>query len=140
MNQSEFKANIYNQPQAQDNPRKQVTIVFFFDTGSESGVTSANQSQKVIKPNYLRHPIESFFETIFSVFSFLHAKISSIFQWCFISAAFLVICAGVWFYLITQSNSVMTYPAVVLLGFGFSSMVVNSLSFAADLIGENKVS
>ena len=34
----------------------------------------------------------------------------------------------------------MTYPAVVLLGFGFSSMVVNSLSFAADLIGENKVS
>ena len=33
----------------------------------------------------------------------------------------------------------MTYPAVVLLGFGFSSMVVNALSFAADLIGENKV-
>ena len=51
-----------------------------------------------------------------------------------------MICAGVWFYFITQSNSVMTYPAVVLLGFGFSSMVVNALSFAADLIGENKVS
>lgn len=34
----------------------------------------------------------------------------------------------------------MTYPAVVLLGFGFSIMMVNSLNFAAELIGDNKVS
>ena len=55
-------------------------------------------------------------------------------------ASLLVICAGVWFYFITNSNSVMIYPAVVLLGAGFSSMVVNSLSFATELIGDNKVS
>ena len=34
----------------------------------------------------------------------------------------------------------MTYPATVLLGFGFSAMLVNALSFAAELIGDNKVS
>jgi len=59
-------------------------------------------------------------------------------KWCFILASLLVIGAGVLFYFTTQSNSVMTYPAVALLGFGFSSMLVNALSFAAGLIGENK--
>ena len=34
----------------------------------------------------------------------------------------------------------MTYPAVVLLGSGFSLMFVTALSFAAELIGDNKVS
>ena len=48
--------------------------------------------------------------------------------------------AGVWFYFITKSNRVMTYPATALLGFGFYAMLVNALSFAAELIGENKVS
>ena len=42
-------------------------------------------------------------------------------------------------YFITQSNTVMIYPSVVLLGLGFSSMLVCSLSFATELIGENKV-
>ena len=45
-----------------------------------------------------------------------------------------------WFYFITDFSKVMTYPAVVLLGFGFSIMIVNSLSFAAEFIGDNKVS
>ena len=62
------------------------------------------------------------------------------FQWCFVLAALFVITAGVWFYFITKSNRVMTYPATVLLGFGFSAMLVNALSFAAELIGDNKVS
>ena len=48
--------------------------------------------------------------------------------------------AGLWFYFITQSNKVMIMPAVVLLGFGFSAMVVNAISFVAELIGDNKVS
>ena len=48
--------------------------------------------------------------------------------------------AGVWFYFITNSNRVMTYPATALLGFGFSAMLVNALSFATELIGDNKVS
>lgn len=65
--------------------------------------------------------------------------ISRLFKWCFVVASPLVICAGVWFYFITNSNSVMIYPAVVLLGAGFSSTVVNSLSFATELIGDNKV-
>ena len=34
----------------------------------------------------------------------------------------------------------LTYPAAALLGFGFSAMFVNALSFATDLIGDNKVS
>ena len=55
-------------------------------------------------------------------------------------AAFFVMGADVWFYFITKSNRVMTYPATALLGFGFSAMLVNALSFAAELIGENKVS
>ena len=55
-------------------------------------------------------------------------------------SALFVIGAGVWFYFITQSNKVMTYPAVVLLGSGFSIMFVTALSFAAELIGDNKVS
>ena len=62
------------------------------------------------------------------------------FQWCFVLGALFVITAGVWFYFITKSNRVMTYPATVLLGFGFSAMLVNALSFAAELIGDNKVS
>ncbi|KAM7430901.1 Major facilitator superfamily domain-containing protein 12 [Porites harrisoni] len=59
-------------------------------------------------------------------------------KWCFVLAALFVITAGVWFYFITKSNRVMTYPATVLLGFGFSAMLVNALSFAAELIGDNK--
>lgn len=39
-----------------------------------------------------------------------------------------------------EFSKVMVYPTVILLGFGFSSMLVNSLSFATELIGENKVS
>ena len=42
-------------------------------------------------------------------------------------------------YFITQSTTAMIYPAAVLLGLGFSSMLVCSLSFATELIGENKV-
>ena len=61
-------------------------------------------------------------------------------QWTFILSALLVIGAGVWFYFISESNRVMTYPAVVLLGWGFSAMAVNSLAFATQLIGPNKVS
>ncbi|XP_068741766.1 major facilitator superfamily domain-containing protein 12-like [Montipora capricornis] len=57
---------------------------------------------------------------------------------CFTIAALLVVCSGVMSYFITQSNTVMIYPAVVLLGLGFSSMLVCSLSFATELIGENK--
>ncbi|XP_073239858.1 major facilitator superfamily domain-containing protein 12-like [Porites lutea] len=59
-------------------------------------------------------------------------------KWSFSLSAVLVIGVGVWFYFITDSTKVMTYPAVVLLGFGFSIMIVNSLSFAAELIGDNK--
>ena len=61
-------------------------------------------------------------------------------QLCFTLAAFFVMGAGVWFYFITKSNRVMTYPATALLGFGFSAMLVNALSFATELIGDNKVS
>ncbi|XP_068711313.1 major facilitator superfamily domain-containing protein 12-like [Montipora foliosa] len=57
---------------------------------------------------------------------------------CFTFAALLVVCSGVMSYFITQSNTVMIYPSVVLLGFGFSSMLVCSLSFATELIGKNK--
>ncbi|XP_068744016.1 major facilitator superfamily domain-containing protein 12-like [Montipora capricornis] len=57
---------------------------------------------------------------------------------CFTIAALLVVCSGVMSYFITQSNTVMIYPSVVLLGLGFSSMLVCSLSFATELIGENK--
>ncbi|CAH3147478.1 unnamed protein product, partial [Porites lobata] len=59
-------------------------------------------------------------------------------KWTFILSALLVIGAGVWFYFISESNRVMTYPAVVLLGWGFSAMAVNSLAFATQLIGPNK--
>ena len=55
-------------------------------------------------------------------------------------AALLTVGAGVWFYFIAEPTKVMTYPAVVLLGFGFSIMIVNSLNFAAELIGDNTVS
>lgn len=66
--------------------------------------------------------------------------VSFLLQWCFITATLLVICAGVWFYFIIKSNKVMIYPAVIVLGFGFSTMLVNSLSFTTELIGEHKVS
>ena len=55
-------------------------------------------------------------------------------------SALLAVGAGVWFYFITEPTKAMTYPAVVLLGFGFSIMIVNSLNFAAELIGDNTVS
>ena len=74
------------------------------------------------------------------VFCFVLFCFVFFFQWCFVLAALFVITAGVWFYFITKSNRVMTYPATVLLGFGFSAMLVNALSFAAELIGDNKVS
>ncbi|PFX28373.1 Major facilitator superfamily domain-containing protein 12 [Stylophora pistillata] len=61
-------------------------------------------------------------------------------QWSFIVAALTVIGSCLWFMRITQSTRVFTYPAVVLLGFGSSAMFVNALSFATELIGENKAS
>ena len=36
-------------------------------------------------------------------------------------------------------SKAMIYPAAILLGFGFSSMYVNSISLATELIGDNKV-
>ncbi|KAJ7379091.1 Major facilitator super domain-containing protein 12 [Desmophyllum pertusum] len=66
----------------------------------------------------------------------LAAKIGS--KWSFILAALLVIGSCVWFYSITQSTRVLTYPAAALLGFGFSAMFVNAISFATELIGDNK--
>ncbi|XP_078358319.1 uncharacterized protein LOC144643058 isoform X2 [Oculina patagonica] len=56
----------------------------------------------------------------------------------FILAGLLVIGTCVWFYFITQSTRVLTYPAAALLGFGFSAMFVNALSFATELIGDKK--
>ena len=76
--------------------------------------------------------------SLFCVFSF--ELFTFCFQCLFILSAFLVIGAGLWFYFINQSNKEMIIPAVVLLGFGFSPMLVNSLSFATELIGDNKVS
>ena len=78
--------------------------------------------------------------TLITLILTLRALFLFSFQWCFVLAALFVITAGVWFYFITKSNRVMTYPATVLLGFGFSAMLVNALSFAAKLIGDNKVS
>ena len=75
----------------------------------------------------------------FNYFNF-NTSVFIFFQWCFVLAALFVITAGVWFYFITKSNRVMTYPATVLLGFGFSAMLVNALSFATELIGDDKVS
>ncbi|XP_074614274.1 uncharacterized protein LOC141874025 isoform X2 [Acropora palmata] len=57
---------------------------------------------------------------------------------CFIFAAILVSSSGVITYFMeAESSKTMIYPAVTLLGFGFSLMLVNSLSFATDLIGDN---
>jgi len=39
-----------------------------------------------------------------------------------------------------ESSEKLIYPAVILLGFGFSLMHVNSLNFGTELIGDNKVS
>ena len=66
-------------------------------------------------------------------------KVSFLFQWTFILADLLVIGAALWCYFITQSTRVLIYPAAVFLGFGLSAMFVNALSFAAELVGENKV-
>lgn len=63
-----------------------------------------------------------------------------LFQLCFIFAAILVSSSGVITYFMEpESSKTMIYPAVTLLGFGFSLMLVNSLSFATDLIGDNTV-
>lgn len=48
--------------------------------------------------------------------------------------------SALWCYFITQLTRVLIYPAAVLLGFGLSAMFVTSLSFAAELVGDNKVS
>ncbi|XP_068689189.1 major facilitator superfamily domain-containing protein 12-like [Montipora foliosa] len=57
---------------------------------------------------------------------------------CFTIASPLVVCSGVMSYFITQSITAMIYPAAVILGLGLSSMLLCSLSFATELIGENK--
>lgn len=60
---------------------------------------------------------------------------------CFIIAATLVSSAGVMSYFTEPGCSeAMIYPASILLGLGFSSMYVNSISLATKLIGENKKS
>lgn len=38
-----------------------------------------------------------------------------------------------------ESGKVTIYPVVILLGFGFSMMLVNSLGLGTELIGDNKV-
>lgn len=38
-----------------------------------------------------------------------------------------------------ESGKVAIYPVVILLGFGFSMMLVNSLGLGTELIGDNKV-
>ena len=43
------------------------------------------------------------------------------------------------FFMEPGSSDSMIYPAAILLGLGFSSMYVNSISLATELIGENKV-
>ncbi|XP_074614300.1 uncharacterized protein LOC141874047 isoform X2 [Acropora palmata] len=58
---------------------------------------------------------------------------------CFTIAATLVSSAGVMSYFTEPGSSdAMIYPAAILLGLGFSSMYVNSISLATKLIGENK--
>jgi len=60
---------------------------------------------------------------------------------CFTIAATLVSSAGVMSYFTEPGSSdAMIYPAAILLGLGFSSMYVNSISLATKLIGENKKS
>lgn len=61
-------------------------------------------------------------------------------KWTFTVAVLTVIGSCVWFAHITQSTRVLTYPAVILLGFGSSAMFVNALGFATELIGDNKAS
>ncbi|XP_074615007.1 uncharacterized protein LOC141874601 [Acropora palmata] len=59
---------------------------------------------------------------------------------CLIFAAIFAIIAGVTSYFMeaeSWTSKVMIYPTVILLGFGFSSMFVNSLSLATELIGKN---
>ncbi|XP_074614271.1 uncharacterized protein LOC141874024 isoform X2 [Acropora palmata] len=82
--------------------------------------------------------IMSISATMSSIFSKkLVQKIGS--KLCFIFGAIFVCSAGVMSYFMEpEFSKVMVYPTVILLGFGFSSMLVNSLSFATELIGENK--
>ncbi|KAK2565089.1 hypothetical protein P5673_011000 [Acropora cervicornis] len=58
---------------------------------------------------------------------------------CFIFAAISVSSSGVMTYFMEpESSEKLIYPAVILLGFGFSLMHVNSLNFGTELIGDNK--
>ncbi|XP_015774170.1 PREDICTED: uncharacterized protein LOC107352346 isoform X2 [Acropora digitifera] len=58
---------------------------------------------------------------------------------CFIFATISVSSSGVMTYFMEpESSEKLIYPAVILLGFGFSLMHVNSLNFGTELIGDNK--
>ena len=60
-------------------------------------------------------------------------------QWTYCLAASVVIGAAVWFYFITQSIKSVTYAPTILVGAGTSAMIVMSLTYLTDLIGEDKV-
>ena len=60
-------------------------------------------------------------------------------QWTYCLAASVVVGTAVWFYFITQSIKSVTYAPTILVGAGTSAMIVMSLTFLTDLIGENKV-
>lgn len=63
-----------------------------------------------------------------------------LFQLCFIVSTILVSSSGViTYFLKPESGKVAIYPVVILLGFGFSMMLVNSLGLGTELIGDNKV-
>ena len=69
-----------------------------------------------------------------------HPKFFSLYlQWTYCLAAFVVIGAAVWFYFITQSIKSVTYAPTILVGAGTSAMIVMSLTYLTDLIGEDKV-
>ncbi|XP_029192077.2 uncharacterized protein LOC114958465 [Acropora millepora] len=58
---------------------------------------------------------------------------------CFIVSTILVSSSGViTYFLKPESGKVAIYPVVILLGFGFSMMLVNSLGLGTELIGDNK--
>ena len=60
-------------------------------------------------------------------------------QWTCCLAASVVVGAAVWFYFITQSIKSVTYAPTILVGAGTSAMIVMSLTYLTDLIGEDKV-
>ena len=60
-------------------------------------------------------------------------------QWTYCLAAFVVVGTAVWFYFITQSIKSVTYAPTILVGAGTSAMIVMSLTYLTDLIGEDKV-